>query len=206
MEGKVAIIDYQMGNVFSVEKMIKRLGYQVVVTSEKRVIEGADKLILPGVGHFGKAMDNLRALQILETLNDAAHIAKKPILGICLGMQLLAQKSEEGDVAGLGWLQGEIVKFNIADKMKYKVPHTGWNSVQVKKESKLMKHINGNAEFYFVHSFYFTNGRSEDILTETIYEENFVSAVEKGNIFGVQFHPEKSHDAGIQLIKNFIEL
>lgn len=206
MKEKVAIIDYEMGNVFSVEKMIRRLGYQVVVTSEKNVIESSDKLILPGVGHFGKAMDKLGELKLLDVLHDCAHVSKKPVLGICLGMQLLAQKSEEGNMPGLGWLNGEIVKFNISDKSRYKVPHTGWNSVQFKKESRLMKHINTDAEFYFVHSFYFTNGSAQDILTETVYEDRFVSSVEKDNIFGVQFHPEKSHDAGMQLIKNFIDL
>jgi glutamine amidotransferase len=206
MKKMVAIVDYQMGNVFSVEKLIKRLGYQVEITSEKNIIKNADKLILPGVGHFGKAMDILNSDGLIDSLNEAVLIRKIPILGICLGMQLLAEKSEEGNVNGLGWIKGEIVKFNVKDKVKYKVPHTGLNTALVKKESMLMKGITVDAEFYFVHAYHFSKGNHEDTLAETNYEETFVSAVEKENIFGVQFHPEKSHDSGAQLIKNFIEL
>lgn len=206
MKIRVAIIDYQMGNVFSVEKLVKRLGYEVSVTSDKNMILNSDKLIMPGVGHFGKAMNILNSTGIIDSLNEAVLIKKTPILGICLGMQLLVNRSEEGDSSGLGWIDGEIVKFRVKDNIKFKVPHTGWNNALVRKESKLMNNINSDAEFYFVHSYHFTNGRKEDILAETNYEETFASAIEKDNIFGVQFHPEKSHDSGAQLIKNFIDL
>lgn len=206
MSKEITIIDYQMGNVFSVEKLIKRLGYQVVVTSEMDAVKNADKLILPGVGHFQKAMKILHSAGLVDSLNEAVLIKKTPILGICLGMQLLAKKSEEGNAQGLGWIDGEIVKFNIKNNLKYKVPHTGWNNAVARKESKLMKNIHSDAEFYFVHSYHFANGNDEDTLTETNYEETFVSSIEKENIFGVQFHPEKSHDAGVQLLKNFIDL
>jgi len=206
MKPLVVIVDYQMGNVFSVEKMINRLGYTVALTTDKETILNADKLILPGVGHFGKAMNNLQSLSLIDVLNEAVLVKKNPILGICLGMQLMAQKSEEGNEKGLGWVDGEVVKFNVQDKIKYKVPHTGWNQLDIQKESLLMKNISSDSEFYFVHSYYFSSGRVEDTLTETMYENKFVSSFQKENIFGVQFHPEKSHDSGTQLIKNFIEL
>ncbi len=206
MKPKVVIVDYQMGNIFSVEKKIKRLGYPVEVSSDKEQIVKADKLILPGLGHFGKAMDNLKMIGLLDVLNEKVLVKKTPILGICLGMQLLANRSEEGHSSGLGWINGEVVKFSITDKFRYKIPHTGWNTVSIKKSSQLMKDIQSGSEFYFVHSFFFSATKEEEVLSETVYENSFISSVEKDNIFGVQFHPEKSHQAGEQLFKNFIEL
>jgi glutamine amidotransferase len=206
MKQQITIIDYQMGNIFSVEKKIRKLGYQVIVSSDKKQIESADKLVFPGVGHFGKAMTNLQSLGLIDVLNETVLAKKTPILGICLGMQLFARKSEEGNSEGLGWIAGEVVKFNVLDKVKYKVPHTGWNNAVVKKDSYLMKDISMDDEFYFVHAYHFSGANKEDILAETQYEEAFISCVQKENIFGVQFHPEKSHHSGQQLIKNFIDL
>lgn len=206
MRGKLVIVDYGMGNLNSVKKTLERLSVQAVISSDPKDISESDKIILPGVGHFGKAMSNLKELNLHDSLNEAVLADKKPILGICLGMQLLAKKSEEGNADGLGWIDAEVTKFQVSDKLKFKVPHMGWNRISVKKESLLMKEIPDHSEFYFVHSYYLKVNDESDLLNETEYEYSFTSAVEKDNIFGVQYHPEKSHDTGAQLIKNFIKL
>ena len=206
MRDKVIIIDYGMGNLFSVKKKLDRLGVNAIISSKPEDILTADKLILPGVGHFEKAMENLANLNLLVLLNEAVLNNKTPILGICLGMQLMTIKSEEGNVDGLGWFDAEVIHFDIEDTLRFKVPHTGWNQVSIKKESRLMKNIPDLSEFYFVHSFHLKTSASKDILNETEYEYSFVSAIEKNNIFGVQYHPEKSHDFGTLLLKNFVEL
>jgi len=206
MAKKVVIIDYGVGNHFSVQKKMIHLGYDVVTTNDADVIEKSDKIILPGVGHFEKAMENLNQLDLIELLNEEVLVKKKPILGICLGMQLMAAYSEEGNVKGLNWIDAEVKKFNVKNQLIYKVPHTGWNQIEVVKESKLLNRIDNYAEFYFVHAYYFNCNNPSDILAQTDYEEKFTSAIESENIYGVQFHPEKSHDVGRQLLKNFIEL
>lgn len=206
MRGKLVIVDYGMGNLNSVKKTLERLSVDAVISSDPKDIRESDKIILPGVGHFGKAMSNLKELNLLDSLNEVVLADKKPILGICLGMQLLAKKSEEGNAVGLGWIDAEVTKFQVSDKLKFKVPHMGWNRISVKKNSLLMKEIPDHSEFYFVHSFHIKVNDKSDLLNETEYEYAFTSAVEKDNIFGVQYHPEKSHDTGAQLIKNFIKL
>ncbi len=206
MTFKLTIVDYGMGNLNSVKRAMSRLRVDSVISSEPKVVAESDKIILPGVGHFGKAIANLKELGLLDVLNEAVLVKKKPILGICLGMQLLAEKSEEGDSVGLGWIDGEVVKFRVSDRLKHKVPHMGWNQIVVKKESQLMKDLSEPKEFYFVHSYHFKAANQADVLNESNYDYNFVSAVEKDNIYGVQYHPEKSHDAGAKLLKNFIEL
>jgi glutamine amidotransferase len=202
----LAIIDYGMGNLGSVKRKFSLFGVDTVITSSLQDIVTADKLILPGVGHFQKAVENLKQLKLWDILNEMVLIKKKPVLGICLGMQLMAKRSEEGGAEGLGWIDAEVVKFQVKDKVKYKVPHIGWNQIVKIKESKLMNEIPDLSEFYFVHSYHFRCNNPEDILNETEYETNFVSAVEKENIFGVQYHPEKSHGAGELLLKNFNKL
>ena len=206
MTGHVVIIDYGMGNIYSIEKKLARLKINSLVSSNHQDIIAADKIILPGVGHFGQAMEKLHQLDLIHVLNEEVLHKKKPILGICLGMQLMALRSEEGNVNGLGWVDADVVKFKVSDKLKYKIPHTGWNEIMIKKESPLMIGIPNLSEFYFVHSYYFKPHRSEDILNETEYEERFVSSIQRENIFGVQYHPEKSHDVGELLFKNFINL
>ena len=166
----------------------------------------ADKLILPGVGHFATAMANLRKLGLLDALNEAVLIKRKAILGICLGMELMASTSEEGDTPGLQWLDAQAVRFKNSVTARHKVPHMGWNRIQIKKESALMNGVGDLSEFYFAHSYYLQINDRTNLLNETEYGIAFPSAVERNNIFGVQYHPEKSHRSGVQVLKNFIEM
>ncbi|MDD3685581.1 MAG: imidazole glycerol phosphate synthase subunit HisH [Bacteroidales bacterium] len=205
MNKKISIIDYGMGNLHSVYRKLKTLDADVIVSSDLSTILKADKIILPGVGHFAKAMQNLKTLGITETLNELVLVQKKPILGICLGMQIMAKHSEEGDCNGLGWFDADVVKFKHDNKI-FRNPHMGWNNVQVMKDSPLMRGITENDEFYFVHSYHYTANNTNDVLTETEYDYKFCSAVQKDNIFGVQYHPEKSHDSGERLLKNFLAI
>lgn len=206
MSNRIIIVDYGMGNLNSVKRKFNRLNVNAIISSDPNEIMSADKIILPGVGHFKKAMESLKALNLIEVLNKEILINKKPILGICLGMQLMANKSEEGYTEGLGWLDADVVRFKVKDTLKYKIPHTGWNKIMIAKESKLMKNIPDLSEFYFVHSYHFSTKNKSDVLNETEFEYSFVSAVEKDNIFGVQYHPEKSHDMGEVLLGNFINI
>lgn len=206
MSSKIVIIDCGMGNLFSVKKKFKSLDDGVIVSSLPEDLNNADKIVLPGVGHFGMAIDNLRKLNLIDALNENVLVKKKPILGICLGMQLMAKSSEEGNVNGLGWFDAEVIRFKVSDKLKYKIPHMGWNQIQNQKTSLLTKDIPDGSEFYFIHSYHFKCNSPSDILNLTEYEYSFPSAVEKDNIFGVQYHPEKSHDIGIKMLNNFIAL
>lgn len=204
-QNEIVIIDYGMGNLFSIRKVIERLGFSCRVSRSYEDIHKAGRIILPGVGHFGKAMQNLQEANLVETLNEAVLVKKIPVLGICLGMQLMAAHSEEGDAAGLGWFDASVIRFRIKNPGLYKVPHMGWNTLTHEKPgSPTLKHLSTDDEFYFVHSYHVVANNAADILSQTSYEYIFVSAFEKGNITGVQFHPEKSHRAGEQLIKNFL--
>lgn len=202
----IVIVDYGMGNLRSVQKALERIQIPSMVSANKKDISAADKLILPGVGHFGKGMSNLHELGLIANLNAAVLEKKIPVLGICLGMQLMARQSEEGNIKGLGWFDADVVKFQVHDNLAYKVPHMGWNQILKAKESSLMKDVPDLSEFYFLHSYYLQCNHPADILNETEYESKFTSAVEKGNIFGVQYHPEKSHDIGEQVLRNFCNL
>ncbi|SVB30085.1 uncharacterized protein METZ01_LOCUS182939 [marine metagenome] len=206
MKKTLAIVDYGMGNLNSVKKKLDRLKTTASITSNPKDIIKADKIILVGVGHFAKAMKNIKELNLLDTLNEVAIIKKKPVLGICLGMQLMANDSEEGNSEGLGWLDANVRKMQVDDTLRFKIPHTGWNKITQSKKSHLMKGIPESSEFYFVHSYYFKSNETSNILNETEYCFKFTSAIEKDNIFGVQYHPEKSHDVGEVLLKNFISL
>jgi glutamine amidotransferase len=202
----IIIIDYHMGNIHSIVNKIHRTGYEAFVTNEIDLIKTADKLILPGVGHFQKAIENLKQLHLLDAMNEAVLLRKTPILGICLGMQLMARHSEEGDVDGLNWIDADVVKFKVSDQLKYKIPHIGWNNAINEKESPLFNGISPDALFYFVHSYHIKCNKKEDVLTSTEYDYLFTSSIQRNNIFGTQFHPEKSHDWGEQILKNFAEL
>ena len=206
MKQTLTIVDYRMGNLNSVKKKLDRLKTTVSITSNPRDIVKADKIILLGVGHFAKAMKNIKELDLVDALNEIAIVKKKPVLGICLGMQLMAKDSEEGKTEGLGWLDANVRKMQVDDTLKFKIPHTGWNKIIQSKKSHLMKGIPESSEFYFVHSYYLKPNETSNTLNETEYSFKFTSAIEKDNIFGVQYHPEKSHDVGEILLKNFISL
>lgn len=206
MSQKVVIIDYGMGNLNSIHKKIRSFKITPIISCNESDIRNADKIILPGVGHFSKAINNLKKLDIIDILNELVLIKQKPVFGICLGMQLMTDKSEEGNIEGLGWISGQVVKFNISNNKTYKIPHIGWNKINILKNSILMNGIEPSSELYFVHSYHLKLNDKCDILNETTYEYKFSSALEKNNIFGVQYHPEKSHNDGIKILKNFIDL
>lgn len=206
MSQQIVIVDYGMGNLSSVKRKLDRLKTTAIVSSDPFIISKAHKLILPGVGHFKKAMENLEKSDLLPVLNSLILEQKIPVLGICLGMQLMCQSSEEGNSKGLGWIPGKVVRFNVEDTQRFKVPHIGWNTVSLSNNSPLMKDITSNSEFYFVHAYHVVLEEAEYTINQTEYDYNFVSGFQKENIFGVQYHPEKSHDAGDQVFKNFIAL
>jgi glutamine amidotransferase len=206
MPSKLVIVDYGMGNLNSVKRTLDRMKVDSVISSNPKDILGSDKIILPGVGHFAKAMSNLKELDLIDTLHEAVLVKQTPILGICLGMQLMTKGSEEGNAVGLGWFDAEVIKFQVSDKIRHKIPHIGWNKIEIKKESALMNSIPESSDFYFLHSYYVKINNQFDILNETHYDFFYPSAIEKDNIFGVQYHPEKSYDVGARLLKNFIKL
>jgi glutamine amidotransferase len=203
MPDKIVIVNYGMGNLRSVVKKFEHLNIEAKISSEKHTIEQADKIILPGVGHFANAMRNLANLGLIDVLNNQVLMNKKPVLGICLGLQLFAKFSEEGNCEGLGWIDAEVIRFHVSDPYKFKIPHIGWNSIELIKESEIFKGLRKTDQFYFVHSFHLVCHNQKDILTTTEYDYSFTSAIEKGNIYGCQFHPEKSHDAGDLILRNF---
>jgi len=201
----ITVIDYGMGNVGSILNMLKKIRVAAAVSSGIEDIRAADKLILPGVGAFDNGIRSLNERGLIELLQERIIEDRIPILGVCLGMQLLTESSEEGNLKGLGFIRARTVRFKF-EKNNLKVPNMGWNFVEIKKESKLFKKMDRNSRFYFVHSYYVVCENKEDILATTVYGFPFVSAFEVENIFGVQFHPEKSHKFGMQLLKNFAEL
>ena len=200
----IAIIDYDAGNIKSVEKALLLLGQDVVITGDREEILKADKVVLPGVGAFGDAMDNLRRTgldQVIQEVTDRGT----PFLGICLGLQLLFERSDEAPgVDGLGILEGEIIR--IPDKDGLKIPHMGWNSLHLENNGRLFRGIEEGSYVYFVHSYYLKAADERIVKASTEYSTHIHASVEKGNVFACQFHPEKSSDVGIQILRNFVEL
>ena len=198
----IAIVDYGMGNLRSVQKALERVGAAATVTDDPAALDAAQGIVLPGVGAFGDAMDNLRARRLVEPLLRQAADGK-PLLGICLGMQLLFDESEEmGRHRGLGLLPGRVVRFAEGD---LRVPHIGWNRLQVRaSHAPLLAGIPDGAYVYFVHSYYVSAEDPADVLATTEYGLEFASVVGRGMVFGVQFHPEKSQDVGLRLLTNFV--
>ena len=200
----IAIIDYDAGNLKSVEQALLYLGEECLVTREPEKIKLADKVILPGVGAFGDAMEKLHRFGLVEVIREVTAKGT-PFLGICLGLQLLFRSSDESPgVQGLGILEGDIVA--IPPKEDYKIPHMGWNSLKIKEDARLFRGIDQDAYVYFVHSFYLKADHEEDVAATTDYIVPIHASVEHGNVFACQFHPEKSGDTGLQILKNFCEI
>lgn len=202
----ITIIDYGMGNLGSISNILKKIGVKSIVTSDVDIINNAEKLILPGVGSFQSGMNQIESLGLIGVLNKKVISEKVPILGICLGMQLMTNQSEEAfGCKGLSWIKAETLKFKFDDS-SIKIPHMGWNVANVKKKSALFNQDEEFQRFYFVHSYYVKLDNKNEELTSTNYGYNFTSGFEKSNIFGVQFHPEKSHKFGMNLFSNFANL
>ena len=200
----IAIIDYDAGNLKSVEKALVSLGEDCIVTRDAETILGADKVILPGVGAFGDAMEKLHRFGLVEVIRKVAA-SGTPFLGICLGLQLLFRSSDESPgVEGIGLLDGEIV--SIPPKEGYKIPHMGWNSIEIKEGAGLFRGIENQSYVYFVHSYYLKADHPEDVAATTDYIVPIHASVEHGNVFACQFHPEKSGDVGLQILRNFCDL
>lgn len=200
----IAIIDYDAGNLKSVKKALVSLGEDCIVTRDAETILGADKVILPGVGAFGDAMEKLHRFGLVEVIRKVAA-AGTPFLGICLGLQLLFRSSDESPgVEGIGLLDGEIV--SIPPKEGYKIPHMGWNSIEIKEGAGLFRGIENQSYVYFVHSYYLKADHPEDVAATTDYIVPIHASVEHGNVFACQFHPEKSGDVGLQILRNFCDL
>lgn len=201
----ITIIDYGLGNIQAIANIYRHLDIPFCIASSSGELARAEKIILPGVGAFDWAMTRLNESGMRYTLDDLVAGKRKPVLGICVGMQMMAKRSDEGILPGLGWINAEVRKFD-AKARKIQLPHMGWNDVTPRNTGCLFRGLYSAARFYFLHSYYFVAALENDVLAVTDYNGPFASSVRSGNIFGVQFHPEKSHKWGIQLLKNFAEI
>lgn len=200
----IVVVDYEMGNLRSVEKALEYMGAEVTVTSRREAIVSADKVVLPGVGAYPQGMKNLKKLGLVDLLRHEVLEKRKPFLGICLGMQLLARKSYEfEETEGLGWIDAEITKLD-APRSGLRLPHVGWNEIQVTQSNPFLSGGKKNT-FYFVHSYFMENGDPSDVIAVCDYGQPFTAAIKRGNIFATQFHPEKSQSNGLSILKKFIQ-
>lgn len=199
----IAVIDYGMGNIGSIINMFHKIGVEAIATDKEQELRDAEKLVLPGVGAFDNGMQNLRKKGLDNLLVQLASEEKKPVLGICLGMQLLGRYSEEGKEKGLNLIPFENKKFNFAENTKLKIPHMGWDIVDFKKKDTILEGLEGVQRYYFVHSYHAVCDNEENCLMTCEYGYSFAAAVKNDNIYGVQFHPEKSHVFGMKLLENF---
>jgi glutamine amidotransferase len=198
----VAIIDYGMGNVASVQKALTFLGIKSIITHDHAIIETSSSILLPGVGSFSQGMENLRERGLVKMLTEEVFFKKKPFLGICLGMQLILENGNEPyKCKGLGWIQGEVVKFDLKN---LKVPHMGWNNINVHNDTYYKSLITN--DFYFIHSYHVKAANKQDVAATVNYGFDVVASIQRGNIFATQFHPEKSQTAGLSILKTFFEL
>lgn len=203
----ITIIDYGLGNILAFVSVYNRLNIPVTVAKSAKDLHSASRLILPGVGSFDHAMQQFDQSGMRHTVEQLVIQEKKPVLGICVGMQMLAKSSDEGDLPGLGWIDGKVKKFDVsAMPPETYLPHMGWNDVIPVADSGLFNRMERDIQFYFLHSFYFECNQQSNVLAISDYGGNFSCAVRQGNVYGVQFHPEKSHHFGSQLLKNFAEV
>lgn len=203
----IAIVDYGLGNVQALANIYKRLRIPAVLASSAADISGAERLILPGVGAFDWAMSRLNESGLRNALDEAVLERQVPVLGICVGMQMMANSSQEGRSAGLGWFEGEVKKFSSPQhSAPIQLPHMGWNDVAPRATNCLFRELGSDARFYFLHSYYFEPVHDSDVLSVTTYNGTYASSIRRGHVFGAQFHPEKSHAWGVRLLKNFAEL
>jgi glutamine amidotransferase len=202
----IVIVDYGVGNLGSIKNMFKKIGYKAEPSSDPEVLRQAEKLILPGVGAFDAGMSKLRERGLINLLNELVLEKKVPVLGHCLGMQLMTKKSEEGTETGLGWVEAESIRFKFeSDQSHLKIPHMGWNGIDVQRQHAIVAGLETGARFYFVHTYHVVCKNESDVVAYTDYGYNFASVIQKENIIGAQFHPEKSHKFGMQFLKNFAE-
>lgn len=199
----VAIVDYGLGNLGSIANMLSVIGENPVITADLKTLDQADRLILPGVGAFDAGMGRLEERGLADAVK-AAAAAGKPLLGICLGMQLLGRRSEEGQKNGLGLIPFDNIRFRLPEDSAIKVPHMGWDIVEFQQRSPLLENIQGTQRYYFVHSYHAVCDSRENVLMTCDYGYEFAAAVCRENVYGVQFHPEKSHDFGMRLLENFV--
>lgn len=202
----VCIIDYGAGNPGSIANMIRKLGGESIISANINDISTADKLILPGVGHFDHGMSKLNESKLTPILSERVNDAKVPILGICLGAQLMTKSSEEGNIAGLGWFNAQVKKFSFDNDSQLRIPHMGWDYVKINKKTPITEGLAEDSRYYFVHSYFMESNNEEEVLFSTLYGHEFVSGLNKDNIYAVQFHPEKSHKFGLKLFDNFLRL
>jgi glutamine amidotransferase len=203
----ITIIDYGMGNLGSIKNMLRKIGQDSIVTSNIKDISIATKLILPGVGSFDSGMKNLKDYGLIDILNEKVKVEKVPILGICLGVQLMTKMSEEGQLPGLGWFDAITTKFDFSElEGRYTLPNMGWQEVAKDKDSPLFKDMYDKARFYFVHTYHLKTNQTNLVSLTSKYGYEYVVGLEDENIMGVQFHPEKSHKFGMKLYENFINI
>lgn len=203
----ISIVDYGLGNILAFKNIYKKLNIDCRVASSKDDLKDSKGIILPGVGSFDWAMTKLNNSGMREMLDNLVIHKKVPVIGICVGMQIMAKKSEEGNMDGLGWIDAEIKKFDQPqNNEKLQLPHMGWNDIRCQKKNVLLDGLENNAKFYFLHSYYFKESSQDQVLTVTNYGKSFTSCAFKDNIYAVQFHPEKSHEWGEKLLKNFAEI
>lgn len=205
MDNEISVIDYEAANIGSVIRMLEKAGARPLRASTPEEIATARRIILPGVGAFDHGMEQLHKRGLVEALNDAALHRRVPVMGICLGMQLMCKGSEEGERPGLGWMDATVEKFSFATGVRLPVPHMGWNTVRLCKANPLLPDLEDRTRFYFVHSYKVRCAREEDVIAKSHYGVDFDSIFGRDNLFGAQFHPEKSHRYGMQLLANFLK-